>query len=267
MERVPSTGSELDPRWASIVARDAALDGIFYYSVKTTGVYCKPSCPSRTARPENVQYHETRTQAEQAGFRPCKRCRPQEPSLAQQHTATIEAICRILESSEKAHTLDELASQAGLSRYHFHRLFKSVTGLTPRNYAAAHQARRVRSQLSQVGTVTDAMFSAGFNSNSRFYGMTNQMLGMTPTHYRAGGGADVDIRFAVGECSLGSILVASTDRGVCAILLGMTPRCWSGIFRIGSPGPTSSVATQGSNIWWQKSSASLRCRRSVWICH
>lgn len=213
---------EQDVRWAAIAARDAAMDDKFYYSVKTTGVYCRPSCGARTPKPQNVQFHETREQAEQAGFRPCKRCRPDQPPLAQQHAATIAAICRRIESSEAIPNLDELAAHAGLSSYYFHRLFKSITGLTPRSYAAAHRAQRMRDQLKESNTVTEAIFDAGYNANSRFYEKSDQMLGMTPTSYRAGG-ADIDIRFAVGECSLGSILVASSHRGVCAISLGDDP--------------------------------------------
>lgn len=213
---------EHDARWTAIAARDAAMDGKFYYSVKTTGVYCRPSCGARMPKPENVQFHETREQAEQAGFRPCKRCHPDQPPLAQQHAAVIATICRRMESSEEIPRLDELAAQAGLSSYYFHHLFKSITGLTPRSYAAAHRTQRVHSQLKQSETVTKAIFDAGYNSNSRFYEKSDQMLGMTPTSYRAGG-ANTNIRFAVGECSLGSILVASSDRGVCAISLGDDP--------------------------------------------
>jgi AraC family transcriptional regulator of adaptative response/methylated-DNA-[protein]-cysteine methyltransferase len=214
--------TEKDPRWAAVVARDAKADGQFYYSVKTTGVYCRPSCAARLARPENVQFHNTREEAEQAGFRPCKRCKPDQPSLLEQHAATVASVCRLIEKSETLWSLDELAEHAGLSRYYFHRVFKALTGLTPKAYAAAHRAKRIRNELGRSDTVTNAIFDAGYNSSSRFYAKSNQLLGMTPTKYRAGG-ADTAIRFAIGECSLGSILVASSDRGVCAILLGNDP--------------------------------------------
>ena len=208
-----------DPRWAAVVARDAQADGKFFYSVTTTGVYCRPSCAARPARPENVQFHLTAADAERAGFRPCKRCKPGEPSLAEQHAAKVAELCRLIERAEQAPSLEVLASHAGLSAYHLHRVFKAVTGVTPRAYATAHRARRVRAELDRSGTVTDAIYGAGYNSNGRFYEESNRLLGMTPTNYRAGG-TNTEIRFAIGECSLGAILVAASERGICAILLG-----------------------------------------------
>ncbi|MGH8120458.1 MAG: bifunctional DNA-binding transcriptional regulator/O6-methylguanine-DNA methyltransferase Ada [Gammaproteobacteria bacterium] len=218
----PAEETEHDPRWAAVVARDAHADGKFYYSVKTTGVYCRPSCSSRTARPENVQFHATRAAAEKAGFRPCKRCKPDQPSLAEQHARTVANVCRIIENSENTPHLDALSAQAGFSTYYFHHVFKAVTGLTPRAFAGAHRAQRLRSGLEHGATVTNAIFAAGYNSNSRFYEQSNQLLGMTPSNFRAGG-TNTEIRFAIGECSLGSILVACSARGVCAILLGDDP--------------------------------------------
>ncbi len=215
----PATATEHDPRWAAIVTRDPAADGQFYYSVKTTGVYCRPSCAARLPRLENVRFHATREDAERAGFRPCKRCKP---SLLEQHAAKVAEMCRFIEQAETTPSLASLAQQAGLSLYHFHRVFKAVTGLTPKAYAAAQRARRVRKELDRSGTVTEAIFDAGYNSSSRFYETSGQVLGMTPSRYRAGG-ADTEIRFAIGECSLGSILVASSDRGICAITLGDDP--------------------------------------------
>jgi AraC family transcriptional regulator of adaptative response/methylated-DNA-[protein]-cysteine methyltransferase len=217
-----AAAAENDPRWASVVARDPGADGTFYYSVKTTGVYCRPSCAARLARPENIRFHTTCADAEQAGFRPCKRCKPNQPSLVEQNAAKVTEACRLIEESEDVPSLEELANHAGVSTYHFHRMFKAITGLTPREYAAAHRAKRVRNELGRSGTVTEAIFDAGYNSNGRFYEKSNQILGMTPTNYRAGG-ANTEIRFAIGECSLGSILVAQSERGVCAILLGDDP--------------------------------------------
>ena len=211
-----------DPRWAAVAARDAKADGKFVYSVKTTGVYCRPSCGARQARPENVQFHATAADAERAGFRPCRRCKPDQASLAEQHAAKVADLCRLIENAEHVPSLETLANRAGLSVYHLHRVFKTITGLTPRAYAAAHRANRVRAELNRRGTVTDAIYGAGYNSNGRFYEEANGVLGMTPTSYRAGG-TNMDIRFAIGECSLGSILVAASERGVCAILLGDDP--------------------------------------------
>lgn len=211
-----------DPRWASVAARNTEADGTFYYSVGTTGVYCRPSCAARLARPENIHFHATREEAEKAGFRPCKRCRPDQPSLLEQYAAKVTQACRIIETSETPPGLGDLAKCVGVSPYHFHRLFRQITGLTPRQYAVAQREKRVRNKLAYggvEGTVTDAIFGAGYNSNSRFYEESNKVLGMTPTRYRTGG-ADAEIRFAIGECSLGSILVAQSDRGICAIFLG-----------------------------------------------
>jgi len=211
-----------DPRWAAVAARDPSADGKFFYSVKTTGVYCRPSCASRPARRENVEFHTTAVAAARAGFRPCKRCKPDQPPLAAQHAAMVARICRRIEDADEVPSLAVLARAAHLSRYHFHRLFKAVTGLTPRGYAAAHRGARVRRELSRSRTVTDAIFDAGFNSGGRFYATSDEVLGMTPTDYRAGG-TRAEIRFAVGECSLGAILVARSAKGVCAILLGSDP--------------------------------------------
>ncbi len=217
-----ATATLNDPRWTDVVARAPAADGKFFYSVKTTGVYCRPSCASRPARPENVRFHATSADAERRGFRPCKRCKPDQPPLAEQHAATVAGVCRLIESAEAMPSLTELANHAGLSAYHFHRVFKSATGLTPKAYAVAHRAKRVRNALGQGGTVTEAIFDAGYNSNGRFYEKSNAVLGMTPTNYRAGG-ANTEMRFAIGECSLGAILVAASERGVCAILMGDDP--------------------------------------------
>jgi len=208
-----------DARWAAVVARDASADGAFFYSVRTTGVYCRPSCAARQARRENVEFHRTREDAERAGFRPCKRCKPDQRSLADQHAATIAQACRLIEQSAEAPDLRTLAAGAKLSPYHFHRLFKAITGVTPKAYAGAQRARRVRAQLERGESVTAAIYDAGYNSNSRFYSQADALLGMKPSEYRAGG-ANTAIRFAVGECSLGSILVAASERGICSILLG-----------------------------------------------
>jgi AraC family transcriptional regulator of adaptative response/methylated-DNA-[protein]-cysteine methyltransferase len=211
-----------DPRWAALQARDAGADGSFFYSVRTTGVYCRPSCAARPARPENVAFHDSAAAAERAGFRPCKRCKPDQLSLQEQHAAMVTAACRLIENAETAPTLEQLAKPTGLSPFHFHRIFKAIAGVTPKQYAAAHRASRVRSELGRGSSVTEAIFDAGYNASSRFYESSNQLLGMTPSSYRAGG-VDHDIRFAIGECSLGAILVAQSQRGVCAILFGDDP--------------------------------------------
>ena len=211
-----------EERWAAVERRDRTADGTFYYSVRTTGVYCRPSCASRPALRRNVRFHASCQEAEQAGFRTCKRCRPNAPGLAAQHAAGVAKACRLIETSDPTPNLDALAEAAGMSRFHFHRVFKSITGLTPKAYAAARRAQRVRDELPKRRSVTEAIYDAGFNSNGRFYAQSAEVLGMTPSHFRSGGAGE-SIRFAVGECSLGSILVAATGIGICAIALGDDP--------------------------------------------
>lgn len=214
--------SDDEERWAAVVRRDPAADEQFYYSVSTTGVFCRPSCPSRPARRENVRFHATCADAQRAGFRPCRRCKPDQPTLAKQYAAIVTRACQLIEHAEAPPSLDDLAQSGGMSRYHFHRIFKAITGMTPKAYAGAHRGTRVREKLGISETVTSAIYDAGFNSNGRFYATSDRMLGMTPTSFRSGG-ANIDIRFAVGQCSLGAILVAATGKGVCAILIDDDP--------------------------------------------
>lgn len=211
-----------DARWDAVVRRDHAADGLFYYSVKTTGVYCRPSCSSRRARRENVRFHDSRADAEAAGFRPCKRCRPDLAAPAIRNAEKVVETCRRIENADDMPDLDTLARDAGMSRFHFHRLFRSVVGLTPKAYADACRARRVREALAAGAEVTAALYDAGFGSSGRFYAASTAILGMQPQRYRAGGQGET-IRFALGQCSLGTVLVAATDKGVCAIQLGDEP--------------------------------------------
>jgi AraC family transcriptional regulator of adaptative response/methylated-DNA-[protein]-cysteine methyltransferase len=214
--------TENDPRWAAVVARDPQADGQFVYAVKTTGIYCNPSSLARLPKPQNVEFFDNAELAQAAGYRPSKRAAKDQSDIAAQHAATVAAACRQIENAETFPALNELAEIAGLSSFHFHRVFKAVTGLTPKGYAAAHRSRRVRERLADGQSVTEALYDAGFNSNSRFYEAADQLLGMKPAEYRAAGHNN-DIRFAVGQCSLGAILVAQSERGVCAILLGDDP--------------------------------------------
>jgi AraC family transcriptional regulator, regulatory protein of adaptative response / methylated-DNA-[protein]-cysteine methyltransferase len=211
-----------DPRWARIVARDKTADGHLWYSVSTTGVYCRPSCPSRTANPKNVQLYDTLENAKATGFRPCKRCNPDGPSIECENAALVAKACRIIEESEEEPSLENLAETVGRSPGYFHRIFKAATGVTPKEYAAAHRSKRVREGLASGNSVTEAIYDAGFNSSGRFYEKSTDMLGMTPSQYRAGG-TNEEIKFAVGQTSLGAILVASSKKGVAAILLGNDP--------------------------------------------
>jgi AraC family transcriptional regulator of adaptative response/methylated-DNA-[protein]-cysteine methyltransferase len=211
-----------EARWDAVRRRDRAADGAFYYSVRTTGVYCRPSCAARLPKRENVAFHLTCAEAEAAGFRPCKRCRPTELGLEARRAAAVAKACALIDAAEEMPKLETLAEAVGLSPFHFHRIFKSVTGLTPKAYADGRRAQRVRAELTRSETVTGAIYGAGFNSNGRFYAESDHLLGMTPTEFRTGGNGNV-IHFAVGECSLGSILVAATAKGVCAIEFGDDP--------------------------------------------
>lgn len=212
-----------DARWRSVASRDRAADGTFVYAVSTTGVYCRPSCPARTAKPSNVRFFDSPAQAEAAGFRACLRCRPAGESQTEASAALAAQVCRLIEESDTVPKLADLAKAVGLSPHHLHRTFKAATGLTPREWAAASRARRVRSELRDgSNSVTGAIYGAGFGSSSRFYEKADAVLGMTPSAYRQGG-EDTDIRFAVAQCSLGAILVAQSARGVCAISLGDDP--------------------------------------------
>jgi AraC family transcriptional regulator of adaptative response/methylated-DNA-[protein]-cysteine methyltransferase len=207
-------------RWDAVQRRDPAFDGIFYYSVRTTGVFCRPSCAARTALRKNVAFHASCSAAEAAGFRPCLRCRPDLPPLAERQAAAVARACALIDASDDTPNLDTLAAACGMSKFHFHRVFKAQAGITPKAYAAARRAARVAQQLSSSATVTDAIYAAGFQSSGRFYADTR--LGMTPTRYRQGGTGEA-IRFAIGQCALGAILVAATGQGICAILLGDDP--------------------------------------------
>ena len=205
-----------EARWSAVQRRDAGADEVFWYSVRSTGVYCRPSCAARPALRKNVDFHDSRAAAEQAGFRPCLRCKPGQPPLAERQAALVAQACRLIDAAadagEAAPDLDALAAAVGVSRFYFHRMFKAVAGITPKAYANARRAARVQHGLGREASVTEAIYAAGFNSSGRFYAQSPAVLGMTPTAFRAGG-AGARIRFAVAACSLGALLVASTSSG------------------------------------------------------
>ena len=226
---MPEAASALAPEvlapedmWEAVRRRDLACDGRFYVAVKTTGVYCRPSCKSRPPKRENVAFYPSTEAAERAGFRACKRCRPDRLGAPDPQVEAVKRACERIASAEEAPPLADLAAEAGLSPFHFHRVFKKVTGVTPKAYSAAERARRAAENLKSAATVTEAIYDAGFNSSSRFYETATARLGMTPGAARRGGSGE-QIRFAVGETSLGDVLVAATDKGVCAIMLGDDP--------------------------------------------
>jgi AraC family transcriptional regulator of adaptative response/methylated-DNA-[protein]-cysteine methyltransferase len=208
-----------EARWQAVLAHDAAADGTFCYAVSTTGVYCRPSCPARRPLRRNVRFFANGTTAEAAGFKPCKRCRPDAPSLAAQHAGAVEAACRRIEEAETPPTLAELAALTGFAPRHFHRLFKAATGATPRAYAASHKRRAVAEALSAGQRVTDAIYEAGYGSSSRFYEKAARSLGMAPRQYRDGGRGTA-IRYTLAPSSLGTLLVAATQKGICSMMMG-----------------------------------------------
>jgi AraC family transcriptional regulator of adaptative response/methylated-DNA-[protein]-cysteine methyltransferase len=214
------TALEDDALWRAVTARDRRFDNRFVYCVATTGVYCRPSCPSRLANRENVRFYPTCQEAEVSGYRPCKRCSPNE--AFSRDVAKIVRACRLIERADVPPTLGELARSAGLSPSHFQRAFRRIVGVSPKRYALAQKHGRVITLLSRSATVSDAIFDAGFNSSARFYESSSKILGMTPSKFRAGG-ADVELYFAIAQSSLGAILVAKSAKGVCAISLDDDP--------------------------------------------
>lgn len=207
-----------EDRWQAVLNRDASADGQFVFAVQTTGIFCRPSCRARHALRQNVRFYPDKNAAEAAGFRPCKRCQPDALAPEQQKIDKVAYACRLLEQ-EAPVTLDALALAVAVSPYHFHRMFKSVTGMTPKAWQQAWRARRLRESLSEGESVTQAVLAAGFPTSSSYYRHADEMLGMQAKTYRQGGKA-TQIHYATGECSLGRCLVAISERGVCAVLLG-----------------------------------------------
>jgi AraC family transcriptional regulator of adaptative response/methylated-DNA-[protein]-cysteine methyltransferase len=214
---------ETDAMWGAVLERDQNPDPQFFYAVKTTGVYCCPNCPSRRPKRQNVAYYPTTRHAENEGFRACLRCRPSLKSPKEETASRIASACRVIETAEEEPSLDELATRSGLSTFHFQRTFKAAMGVSPKAYAKAHRMKRFQDILnSSEASITSAIYDAGYASSSRFYETATRALGMTPKQVRKGG-KDVKILFAIGESTLGSVLIASSAKGVCSMLLGDTP--------------------------------------------
>lgn len=212
-----------DKMWEAVLERKQDFSPPFFYAVKTTGIYCRPNCPSRRPKRQNVAFYATGDQAEANGFRACLRCKPSQQSPQEKTASIIARACRLIETADEEPSLDDLSQQAEMSIFHFQRTFKSVMGVTPKAYGRAHRMNQFRDIMgSSDGSITTAIYDAGYTSSSRFYEKATQALGMTPTLVRKGG-KGVKILFAIGECSLGSVLVASSAKGVCAMLLGDTP--------------------------------------------
>ena len=218
----PSAFAADEARWAAVLARDPAAEGAFWFCVATTGVYCRPTCAARSPLRCNVSFLDSVEAARAAGFRACLRCRPDEPPVAARRAALVAAACRRIEEAERAPDLAELARGAGLSPHHFHRLFRAETGVTPRAYAEALKAMRAQAALAEGTSVTEALYAAGYGASSRFYEAAAGRLGMAPKRWRDGGDGEA-IAFVAAPCSLGWVLAAATERGVCAITLGDDP--------------------------------------------
>jgi len=227
---VRKDGPAEEKKWMALVRRDRRADGSFYYGVKTTGVFCRPSCASRLPRRSNVRFFASVSDAHDAGFRPCRRCEPGSAVRAEPHLERIVRVCGLIETAERPPTLAELAETVGLCPSHLHRVFKRAVGVTPKGYAAALRAQRLRDGLRPGVTVTRALYDAGFGSGSRLYANAGEHLGMTPSKYRSGGGG-IPIRYAVARTDLGWVLVAGTERGLCAIELGDSRGALIGAFK------------------------------------
>jgi AraC family transcriptional regulator of adaptative response/methylated-DNA-[protein]-cysteine methyltransferase len=210
-----------DVYWQSVLAKDTGFNGIFVYGVRSTGIYCKPACPARRPRREQVAFFASPEEAETNGFRACLRCKPREGAALDPRVAMVLRVCQAIESQEEEGTvsLDTLGAELGLSPHHLQRTFKGITGITPRQYAAAHRLKQFKSRIKDGVDVTTAMYDAGFGSSSRLYEQASQKLGMTPATYRRRG-KGMNINYTTAESHLGRLLVAATERGVCSVQFG-----------------------------------------------
>lgn len=206
-----------EERWEAVQRRDQGADGAFVFAVRSTGIYCRPSCPARRPRRDRVVFFRSCEVAELAGFRPCKRCRPRERSA---HADVVSQVCRFIENHPDAPVrLTALAERAGMSSFHLQRIFKRSLGVSPKEYADGCRFRTFKNKLKQAGSITEAVYAAGYGSSSRAYERTNARLGMTPSRYRQGG-IQTRIGYTITNCPLGRLLVAATDKGICAVSLG-----------------------------------------------
>lgn len=209
-----------DQQWQAVVAKDATFDGQFVFAVSSTGVYCRPSCPSRRAHRERVRFFDLPEAAEQAGFRACLRCQPKRARVLDPQIDLVQRVCRLLDETESdTPKLAELASHAGVSVFHLQRTFKRVMGISPRQYMAARKFGNFKALVRKGESVTNSLYESGFNSSSRLYEYASEELGMTPATYSRGG-RDVNITYTIVDSTMGRLLVAVTERGVCAVRMG-----------------------------------------------
>lgn len=245
---VLTTSLESDEaRWRAVIERDAGADGVFYYAVRTTGVYCRPSCGARRPLRANVSFYRSAAEAKSAGFRACQRCRPQSMPPRQRHRELVVEACRRIEQAEQEPSARELAEAAGLSHYHFGRVFKAIVGITPKQYAMAHRARVASKNLRGSADVTSAIFESGYGASSRFYESARRRHGMTAQEIRKGG-SGLEIRYAFGDSSLGLVVVAATSRGICAVLFGTSRQGLRAELRSQFPNAVFQEAEGGSDF-------------------
>ncbi len=239
-------GLDADACWKAVLDRDVRADGVFFYGVRSTKIYCRPSCPSRRPNRDRVLFFATAGDAGRGGFRPCLRCRPDE---AEPRADLVRRACRLIESRpEETIPLKALGEAIGLSPSHLARTFKATLGVTPREYADACRLGRLKVGLKRRGTVAGAMYEAGYGSSSRLYERTDPQLGMTPTAYRKGGRGQ-SIRYTIADSPLGRLLVAATDRGLCAVILGDDDRALEEWFREEYPAARRERDETGLGKW------------------
>lgn len=217
MNLLPDTD---ESQWQAVLTKDARFDGQFVFAVSSTGIYCRPSCPSRRPRRDRVSFFQLPEGAEQAGFRACRRCHPRDMRVGDPRTQIARQVCRIIEENQgEPITLAKLSGHVGVSAFHLQRTFKSIMGITPRDYAETCRVNRFKQGVRKGEAITNAMYDAGYGSSSRLYESASSQLGMTPATYGKGGRGAV-INYAIAETPLGRLLVAATDKGVCSVMLG-----------------------------------------------
>lgn len=206
--------------WQAVQEKDIRMDGVFVYAVRSTGIYCHPSCPSRRPRREQVSFFDRPAQAEQAGYRPCRRCQPRDTTTGEAHVTLIQRVCTYIEQHlEEPLTLTTLGEQVGMSPYHLQRVFKHIMSITPHQYVEAQRLKQLKERLKEGETVTTAMYDAGYSSTSRLYERSATQLGMTPTVYQRGG-RGMSIHYTIVDSPLGRLLVAGTEKGICSVCIG-----------------------------------------------
>src|SRR6266550_885458 len=206
--------------WNAVISRDASQDGSFVFAVRSTGIYCRPSCPARRPRREQVRFFQVPEAAERAGFRACRRCHPRRAQTGDPQIELVRRICHAIdEHDEEPMTLKTLSTETGVSAHHLQRTFKSVMGITPRQYAESRRLNEFKSRVKDGASVTDAMYDAGYGSSRGLYEKSSARLGMTPATYGRGG-QGMRIIYTIAGCPLGRVLVAATERGVCSVALG-----------------------------------------------